>query len=133
MSRFRTAKCSGRGALRPARPPPRCDRPPARDRRSFLRFPGSLDDVAVGIAALDAHVGRFVPLFLELDTAVEQPIAQRENCLTVREPNAEVHPGWADNWFWAWPESQREALSVVEHQNVIFIMLGRPRIEAKVL
>jgi hypothetical protein len=41
--------------------------------RGRLGLPERLDDVAVGIAALDAHVVRLVPVLDELDTVVIAP------------------------------------------------------------
>ena len=60
--------------------------------RSLLRLPGSLDDVPIGITALDAHIGRLVPRFNELDAVLNKPIAKCKNSLSTRKPNAEMHP-----------------------------------------
>ena len=101
-------------------------------RGSLLRFPGSLDDVTIWIPTLDAHVGRLVRHFNEFDTVVNKPIAKCKNGLSARKANTAVHPRWAIDGLRATAQREREAGGVVEHQNPIVIVLGRPRAEPEV-
>ena len=51
---------------------------------SVLRFPGSFDDITIGIPALHAHIGRLVALFDLIDTAVNEPIPKCKNSFPAR-------------------------------------------------
>jgi hypothetical protein len=55
-----------------------------------LRFPGNLDDVAVRVEALDAHVPRLLPLLRDRDAICLEPVAEGSDLLGP----GDVAPKW---------------------------------------
>src|SRR5512132_3878476 len=101
----------------------------ARTLTRLARLPRRLDDVAVGVAALDAHVGGLVPLLDELDAVCGKTVAQGQDGLAVREADAEVHPpGWRDRLVRR-AQRKREPLGVVQHQDAVVVAPRRPGAE----
>jgi hypothetical protein len=81
--------------------------------RSFP-FPRHLDDVAVGVAGLDAHVVGLLPLADDLDAVGDEAIAERADVVGTCEANAEVQELRQANRPVCPTESERESREVVQ-------------------
>jgi hypothetical protein len=101
-------------------------------RRDSARLPGGFDDIAVGVAALDAHVVRLVPFLDDGDPVGGETATERADVIGGRKPDAEVQEAGQSDRFAGLAESEREPVSVVEHEHVVVIPPCRARVEAEV-
>jgi hypothetical protein len=97
-----------------------------------MRFPGRFEYVAVGVEELHADVVRLVPLLHDVNTIGAKAISEGPNSFRTRKVNPKVEERRQADRFVTRSESEREAVRVVEHENVTVITARWPRIEAEV-
>jgi len=86
-----------------------------------VRFPGGLDDVAVGVQALHADVLRFLPLLDERDAVGDEAVPEGSDLVRACEADPEMEELRRVDRLVGGPEGEREAVRVVEHQDVVVV------------
>jgi len=97
-----------------------------------VRLPCRFHDVAIGISALDADIVPLVPLRDDADAVGVETVSERENCVPTWKVDSEVEESRQLDRLVGWPESEGEALSVVEHENAVVVPAGRSRVKAEI-